>query len=193
MSVNVLKDVKQHIGSSVSTVSSNVSEIARVRPEQSWWPVIYAYSVYQIVLVMIVVLFPQWCSFRFKDYVRAASLIVALTWLILYVYVGPSKLVQYYRNTPYLEKVPTQVLYFLDICIHFLPVLLVGLPQSSFSYAIAIGIILIWYSIFRPMWSHLYGFVPPRITDMLFFIVAPIAIITLSYAHIRRVQPRARA
>lgn len=155
----------------------NVDEATK----EKWWLIAKMYSVYQIGLVIIYLLFKDTLPQLFKDYVRAASLIVAIGWVTLYFYVGPNEIEKFYRHK--FPFIPRQLIYLIDITIHILPIFIVGLPESYISYSYTFAVILIWYIFVRPIVQKVYGILPIGITDLAFFVLGPIIVIVITILH----------
>ena len=160
----------------------DLTKLTQKRPEyNNLWYVAHIYSIYQISMVVVLLFFPQTLPEWFKDYIRAASIIVAIGWLMLYFYVGPSKIEEFYKmRFPWID---TKLIYFIDIMVHFVPVFLVGLPRSYYSYFIAFGIILVWYVVFRPIIQKAYAILPLQLLDFAFFLLGPLVVLVITIIH----------
>lgn len=87
---------------------------------------------------------------------QALVLIVAIGVLFAYTLAGQKTLL----NTIYIERVglnlPLPLLQIIDIIVHFLPPIILGLPKSSIGVFIACAISLTWYAIFRDKMHDMY-------------------------------------
>lgn len=151
-----------------------------------WWFAASMYSYYQFGFVVLVTLFPSLFPSKFIDTVRASTVLVACGWLLLYVAVGPAQIAAFYQRI--FPQVPKEIVYTLDIIVHFIPVMIVGLPIEKYSYFIAFAMLLVWYLVFRPMTQKVHGYVIRRTADWIFFVAGPIAVLLLSLGHIRTLK-----
>lgn len=83
-------------------------------------------------------------------------LIVAIGVFLVYTIVGPKELL----TTLYINKskldLPLPILQVLDIVLHFIPPILLGLPTSLTGSLIACAITVVWYATFRNQIPALY-------------------------------------
>ena len=145
------------------------------------WRLGYIYSVYQLVLVTLIVALPRAFPAWFVDYVRAATAIVAIGWIGIYIRVGKNKIFDMYASLfPY---IPRSAFYLIDIGTHFVPLLVMGLPRNAMSYLIAVMFITLWYHMVRLSLPTVYNLLPITEMDLAFYALAPLLAATLYIIH----------
>lgn len=147
------------------------------------WQFVFLYSVYQIVL-LIIALFLRGRATGFIDYVRAVCFIVAVLWILLYAFAGPSAIAMYYARTVGKNKEPSLaikwVIWICDIIVHIAPALIMGIPRMFKSYAFAFALMYIWYLFARPLILDALGKIPLRYSDIALFIFAPVVVVAIT-------------
>jgi hypothetical protein len=149
--------------------------------DASLWRIAYIYSIYQLALVSAVLFAPQLLPRWFQDYVKAACVLLAVIWVMMYMHIGPGRIISYYQHM--FPRVPRWILHVVDILLHFVPVLLLGLPSTYASYTFAFGVLLLWYIMVRPMMSVVYDYLPMTLIDKAVFILGPLLVITITVIH----------
>jgi hypothetical protein len=88
--------------------------------------------------------FPEWC----KDIIRASCISIAFLWFIMCFYIiGYDKIMQIILELfPFINKdVGAYLIPISDMLIHYMPILLIGLPKNIYSVIYAVLIIYTWY------------------------------------------------
>lgn len=141
------------------------------------WRLAYMYSIYQLILVMGLMLFPKVYPTWFADYVRATSVFVALGWIGIYIRVGMKNIYNMYASI--YPGISQPVFLIADICTHFVPLLLIGFPHEPKSYFIAAFFVMVWYQSVRNMMPTIYNLLPISEYDIIFYMLCPMLTIAL--------------
>lgn len=155
------------------------------------WQFVFLYSVYQAFILGFIVLsmlFSWHVSPWVLDVIRANCVMIAIAWLLLYLITGPSAIANYYetRYVPDTNRARMMVRG-MDVLIHFIPVIVLGLPKMSTSIVFALGFMAFWYIATRPFLLHFIQYVPIRMIDVLLYMLYPFVVFMLlvcaSYKH----------
>ena len=163
------------------SLSENDTAYIKINPNASpLWRLAYVYSIYQLVLVILTVRFPHAFPEWVKDYVRAVSVIVAIGWFVLYMYVGSEKIFDIYKSLfPFIHS--PIVIYVIDMITHVLPVFIVGWPHNPASFFVAMVFVTLWYISVRTTLPYMYNLLPIAETDVVFYTLVPALTIVLYY------------
>ena len=148
------------------------------------WRMAYMYTIYQLVLVLIVIALPKFLPEWVKDYVRASSVFIAIGWYGLHMYVGSEKIYMLYASL--LPSVNPYVFMIIDVLIHTIPLIILGPPRNPISYMVAFVAITIWYNMTRLLLPRVYHLLPVSESNIVFYLIGPILAIVLYTISIHR-------
>jgi hypothetical protein len=148
------------------------------------WRMAYMYTIYQLVLVFIVLAFPRFLPEWVKDYVRATSVFIAIGWYGLYMYLGPDKIYSLYAFL--LPSVNRDAFMVMDVLIHAIPLIILGPPHNPISYIVAFFAITIWYNTTRLILPGVYNLLPVSESNTVFYLIGPILALVLYTISIHR-------
>jgi hypothetical protein len=132
------------------------------------------YNVFAVILVLVL-RFPD----AVVDVVRGSTLLVGASVLLVYLVYGYRVVVDYWRR--WHPHWPTAMILIYDALIHFLPVLLLGLPRTCRGILIAYVIILIWYLLVRSQIQRIYiRDIEQWRYDAILFGAAPLLVVIIS-------------
>lgn len=90
-----------------------------------------------------------------KDTIKGLSFLIAIAVIYIYGVYGAKEIKQFYGHFIG-NQFPTIIYYLLDFIIHFLPVILIGLPSHINGIFYAYFITVIWYLSIRHFIQKLY-------------------------------------
>jgi len=114
---------------------------------KSFYRNIYMYTLYQFIAVVIVLMYPKILPVWAKDIVKASCIIIALlVFIITYFIIGYTKLIQLIRALfPFIPyDIGTYIFPLGNLLVHYVVVLLLGLPKNIVSVIYASCVIYIW-------------------------------------------------
>lgn len=113
------------------------------------------FSNYNQLLAFIVFAFKHRIPISIVEFSRASSLLVALGVGLVYVIHGYGKIKEFYMSV-HKSTIPTWFIPIWDFTNHFLPLLLVGLPQTQWALPIAYCVLLTWFLKIRQKIDSVY-------------------------------------
>ena len=110
---------------------------------------------------LIFVLFFSYLNETFQDIVRATTFLIltaiVLIWMtgnVLSIY---EKLYNSFEFAPSVSLTKKYaIMFILDIILHLVPLLIIGIPQHGVSFLFAYGIMMIWYLLVRDHIGSIY-------------------------------------
>ena len=115
---------------------------------------IHMYTVYQFILVVTLLLFPNMFNQSITDVIRASCLIIAMIIMYYYTVFGLKRFVSVYDNLwPSIDKRLYPISEFMT---HFGIIYLVGLPKKPESMLYATCIIIIWVNVLKNQLNDIY-------------------------------------
>jgi len=126
------------------------------------------WSVYNLILVTLIVFVPQLSQFKqLVDFVKASAVIVGIYWAFAYVLVGPDEIYKMGQSLwPGIEKPPY---YAIDFITHFLPIIVLGPPVYKESYILASCFITVWYTATHEKIKEIYEVLPLNLCDIVVY------------------------
>jgi hypothetical protein len=140
---------------------------------------VYGYKVLNIFKIKIIDKIPH----QVIDTLRGSCVLVALAVLFYYFMFGLQSPMNFYRGILNSHSISIIEAFLIEFFVHFLPVLMIGLPQSGWSYVFAYISMLVWYIIIRHKASSIYGPDLGHILGKMILIYAPIAVSVLYVLH----------
>lgn len=116
----------------------------------------FAYTTFLIQLF-----FPNKLPQFITEIVRGSAMLVAFSVLTIYIVYTPQTIVKFYRENTFVKNVyainkSNKLIFITDLFIHFVPVLLLGLPKTVEGVFTAMCLMLSWYVLFRDEMHRLY-------------------------------------
>ena len=108
---------------------------------------IYMYTLYQFIAVVIVLMYPKLLPVWVKDIIKASCIIIALlVFIITYFIIGYTNLIDLIRGLfPFIPyDIGTYIFPLGNLLVHYVVVLLLGLPHNIVSVIYATFVIYIW-------------------------------------------------
>ena len=112
------------------------------------------------------------------DIIRAKCIFVALVVIYYYLKFGFDSPRRFYSKILGLPKMSLLTAYLIDVFVHFLPVILLGLPRNVMSYIFAYLDVIIWYVLVRKHIVNVYGNeLGKNHMDRIILVYAPLVVI----------------
>ena len=115
------------------------------------------------------------------DLVRAMSVIIAVTWVLMYALIGQSAIAMYYERVLFARDKAwlAYAIRAIDVLVHTIPVVILGLPHRVTSYPYAIVIMGLWYVLMRPYLIIFLKQMSIRMSDIVLYFFYPVIAILL--------------
>ena len=121
-------------------------------------------SMYTNINLCCVAFYP-WLPPALRDVVRASTLLILIavstTWVSGKAGIINTELFDSFVAVEFAKAVPARVkqacVLCFDVLFHVVPLLVIGLPQSSVSVAVACNLLLIWYAVVRHRITEIYA------------------------------------
>lgn len=136
-------------------------------------------SMYTNINLIFILLYP-YVNAAFQDIIRASTFLIfvaiVIVWLSGNVLLIYEKLYDSFLNAPSVtHRTKLIIMFMLDIILHLVPFLILGVPRHGVSFLFAYGIMLSWYVLVRDRIGSIY--VPNLLYDSTMTLVGVVSVI----------------
>ena len=129
-------------------------------------------TTYNVIATICAVMIKKEVPNAVLDVVRTTSLCMAASVYLIYVLYGIGAVIAHYRRL--FPGLPTYLLIVIDLVIHLLPVIVLGLPTLLLPVVIGYGIVAAWYLLVR---EHIHAMyideMKVKVSDLIIFTYLP--------------------
>lgn len=114
------------------------------------------YSFYLMLVAYSKLWKPQWLPQSLWDVVAANTVIVACIVLMFYILYGLNEVKSFYDNL-FSVSLPIWVWVIIDMFVHFIPVIVVGIPHQWWSYWAAFAMLFAFFQLTKHRFDRVYA------------------------------------
>ena len=103
------------------------------------------YSNQLFIIVIFILLFPNFFPEKITDVVKASCVILAIIFSFIIIYYGYNKIIKLHKT--YLPDIPNFLYPIIIFIVHYLTIFLIGMPKYNISYLYASIIMFIWFKL----------------------------------------------